>query len=163
MKAIISVIIWLVASYFSRQYAAGYWVVGPVFGAALLVYNRARVFKSFTLRHLFLFLASVFVYALVYLIAAKGWKFKNDWLDMLAGGTTGGVIVGSILMPALHAMLFPVDAKMTRSVSLKLIASWYITLLISKVLETAGFEFRIDFLWISIAAWQGIYLKYLKI
>lgn len=163
MQTLISVLIWLAASYFSRQYAAGYWIVGSVFGAAVLLCNRERVFKSISIPHVLFFLASVLVYALVYLIAAKGWKFQNDWADMAAGGLTGGVIVGSILLPVLHTMLFAGDIKTVRSVSLKLIASWYITLLLSKVFESLGAEYRIDFLWISVAAWQGIYLKYLKL
>lgn len=162
-QTLLSVLIWLAASYFSRQYAAGYWVVGTLFGAAVLLCNRARVFKSISIQHVLFFIGSVLIYALVYLIAAKGWKFQNDWVDMLAGGVTGGVVVGSILLPVLHAMLFAGDIKTSRSVSLKLIASWYITLLLSKIFESAGVKYRVDFLWLSIAAWQGIYLKYMKL
>lgn len=163
MGMFFSVLIWAAASYFSRQYAAGYWAVGPIFGGALYLVNRERVFKKFSPRHLLLFIASVLIYALVYLVAAKGWKFRNDWLDMLAGGVSGGVIVGSVLMPSVHAMLLGNDLKTVRAVSIKLIAVWYIAIFLSKIFEIAGVPYRIDFLWISIAAWQGIYLKYLKL
>lgn len=163
MNSVISIVIWLAASYLSRQYAAGYWVVGAVFGAALFLSNRDRVLKKINLQHLLLFAGSILVYALVYLIAAKGWRFQNDWLDMLTGSVTSGVIVGSVLMPVLQAMLLGGEMKVVRSVSLKLIASWYITLIFSKVLESVGIGTKIDFLWVSIAVWQGIYLKYLKL
>ncbi len=163
INTILSLFIWAASSYFSREYAAGYWAVGPIFGAAILLKNRERVFKKFSLQHLLLFLASVLIYALVYLLAAKGWKFRNDWLDMFAGGISGGVAVGSILLPSVHAMLFGTDPKTVRAVSLKLVMSWFITLLLSKIFEVAGLSYKIDFLWISIAAWQGIYLKYLKL
>lgn len=156
-------IAWALSVWISDTYAAGYWIVGPVFGAAVLAANRERVFRHLSFKHALFLAASTLIYALVYGLSAKGWRFQPDLLDMLAGATTAGVIVGSLLMPLVHAYLFAVDFKTVRRVSLKMIAAWYLAVLVSWIDDRLNIPFNVDYLLIAIALWQGIYIKNMKI
>ena len=159
---IIPLLAYAVSIFFSNRYADGYWVVGPVFAAAFFVINHEKVFKNPSLKHLAFLLASTLVYALVYWISGHGWKLEPEWLDMLAGATTVGIIIGSLLMSLVHALIFGVDLKKVRLVAGWLIGSWYFVLLLSWIDDATGFKPSIDYLLVSLALWQGIYLKCLK-
>ena len=163
MKKVIPWLVYGLCVLISRRYCAGYWVVGPVFGVALLLVNFERVSKKLSSKHFAFVLASTLIYALVYFIADKGWKFRQDWLDMLAGSLSGGIVLGSILMPLIHAKLFGLKFKAVKLVSLLLIVSWYAVAAASLIGEVIGFKSPIDFILIAIALWQGIYLKCLKL
>ena len=156
--------IYLLSVVISRQFCASYWIVGPVFAIALLLINYQSLTKSSSQKYLVFVLASTLVYALVFLIASRGWSFKKDWQDALFGALSGGVILGSFLLPRIQARLFGLALKKSLKVSLLLIISWYavtfLSLIEDPLLEIAPF---IDFLSISIALWQGIYFKYLKL
>ena len=164
MEKIIPLLAWGISVFISHKYAARYWVVGPVFAAALLAAHFDQIRKKISLRHFGLVIASTLIYALVFWISDKGWKFRQDWLDMLAGSLTAGVLLGSLLLPAAHALLFGIDLKTVRSVFLWLIASWYLVILISLASEALGFRTGVvDYFLFAIAAWQGIYMKRLKL
>lgn len=163
MAILISILAYLLSVFVSWKYCAGYWVVGPVFAAAILMAHFKQVGKKFSLRHVAWILASTLVYALVYWISRKGWAFQQDWLDMLAGSLTAGVIAGSLLMPAIHAYLFDVPSKSARKASLLLILSWYVTIFLSLLDEKLGFKPHIEYDFVAIALWQGIYFRTLRI
>ncbi len=162
MKKLIPWIIWIVSTFVSHLYDASYWVVGPVFAAALLIANYEQLIKKFSWRHLALIICSTLIYALVFWIADKGWKLDRDWLDMLIGSTTAGVVVGSLLMPSVHAILFGIDFKTVRSVFLWLVASWCVVTIVSSINDALGSKVDFDFSLAAIALWQGIYLMRLK-
>lgn len=164
MNKLIPYFVYILSVVISRQFCTGYWIVGPVFAISLLLVNYQNLKKYSHKKYLAFVIASTFVYALVYLIASKGWSFNEDWQDALFGALSAGVILGSILMPRIHAKLFGIELKKATRVSLLLIISWYIVTLFSlvadKLLETPPV---IDYLFISIALWQGIYFRYLKL
>ena len=162
MKKIIPWVVYGLCVFISRQFCTGYWVVGPVFGVALLLFNSDRVFKKLSSQHLVFLITSTLIYALVYWIAANGWKFRSDWLDALAGSASAGVVLGSLLMPLIHGRFFGMDPKTVLPVSIFLIAGWYAVTLVSLAVQVIGPNFRFDFLFIAIALWQGIYMKHLK-
>lgn len=147
----------------SWKYCAGYWVVGPVFAAACLLLQYEKVRKAFSLNHLLFAAVSTLVYALVFWISDKGWRFKTEWIDMLIGSLSAGVVLGSILMPVFHTMLFSGDLKTVRKISFLLAGSWYLTLWVSFVDDAINLPGRIDYSLIAIALWQGIYFKNLKV
>ncbi len=163
LKKLIPWIAWAVSVWISDQYAGGYWVVGSVFGIAVLIANLKRILPNFSPKYFVFLMVSTLVYALVYGLSSKGWRFQSDWVDMLAGATTAGVIVGSLLLPAVHAYLFGTDVKTVRRVSIKLIVSWYLMILISWIDDSLNVPLSIDYLLIAIALWQGIYIKNMKI
>ena len=148
----------------SWKFCTGFWVVGPVFAVSFLLAHYERVLSARSRQKYLIFvLASTLTYALVFLIADKGWKFRQDWLDAAFGSLTGGVALGSILMPFVHAKLFGTDLKTAGQVSLWLVVSWYIIVLISLVNGWAGIKISIDYTLIGIILWQGIYFKRLKL
>ena len=137
--------------------------MGPVFAVAYLLADFGRVKKKFSILHLFFIAASTLTYTLVYWMAGKGWRFENDTLDMLMGSLTAGVVVGSLLLPFVHGILFGVDLGTVRKVSIRLIASWYVTLFLSKIDEIFNIPGSINYAFVAIALWQGIYFRFLKI
>jgi hypothetical protein len=159
---VLAVLIYGLCVFISRKFADEYWVTGPVFGAAVLAVNFGQIRKKISPSHLVFVGASTLIYALVFWIADKGWKFRNDALDMLAGSLTAGVVVGSLLMPFIHAILLGVDTKTAQATALALIGSWYAVILLSGLDGMFHFGARIDYLLIGIALWQGIYLYRLK-
>lgn len=147
----------------SRKFCEGYWVVGPVFGTAVLLAHFESIRKKFSPNHLLFVAASALIYALVFWISDKGWKFQQDWLDRLAGSLSGGVVVGSLLMPFVHAILLGADPKSAQSASVSLIGSWYAVVFLSWLDEILHIKFRMDYLFLAIALWQGLYLYRLKL
>ncbi len=163
MKKIFSLLIWFVCALVCRQYAAGYWVVGPVFALAVFLVNRDKVFGKISAQHVIFTASSTLIYALVYRLADKGWKLSPDWFDMLAGGFTAGVVLGSVLLPCVHMLLFGGNFKEVRSVTAMQVISWYVILLLSWGFEKLDFRQPVDFMFVAIAVWQGIYLKRMKL
>ena len=149
--------------YISHKFSSHYWVVGPVFAAAVLLANFEAIRKKISPSHLLFIGVSTLVYALVFWISDKGWKFSPDWLDMLAGSLSGGVVVGSLLLPFLHTILLGADAKTAQSTALVLIVSWYAVVLLSWIDDAIKFKPDVDYILIAIALWQGIYLTRLKV
>ncbi len=162
MKKIFPFLAYAASVFVSHRFLTEYWVVGPVFGVALLLANPERVFKKLSFQHLLFLGASTLIYALVLWISNHGWKFREEGIDMLFGSTSAAIAVGSLLLPSVHALLFGTDFKTVRSVSLALILSWYGTLLLSWLDETIGIKPPIDYSLVALALWQGIYLKRLK-
>lgn len=164
MKKAVLILIYGLTVWLSRGFCASYWVVGPVFAAAVLAFNFQSIHSHrISVRHLLLIASSTLIYALVYWIASKGWKLRPEWLDMLAGGMTSAVVIGSILMPSVHAMLFDLDVAAVRRTVLYLIVSWYAAILLSWIDDRLGLRIPVDYLLIAIALWQAIYLRMLKI
>lgn len=161
LNKIVPLIAYAASVWISRKYAAGYWVVGSVFALAALTVNYPTL-KKFSLKHLLFIGASVLTYALVYWIS-RGWELKPEWLDMIAGSLSAAVVTGSILMPSIHAMLFGTDYKTVRETSLLMITAWYGMLLLSGIDDKIGLTVPIDYLLLTIALWQGFYLKWLKL
>ncbi len=163
MSRIIPWIVYAVSVYLSRQYAEGYWVVGPVFAVAYFGFHLDQLKKGVSFKHAFFLGASTLTYALVYWISSHGWKFKEDAQDMFFGPLTVGVVLGSLLLPFLHGIIFSADTKTLRKVSLWLILSWYATCLVSMMDDVSNVPWDIDYLLVAIALWQGIYFRSLKI
>lgn len=163
MRQIFPWIVYGASVFLSRQYADGYWAVGPIFGAACLLVHFEKLKKGVAPRHGLFVIASTFTYALVYWIADHGWSFKEDTLDMLFGALSSGVVVGSLLMPFLHGLLFSTDIKTVRKASVSLVLSWYGANLLALADDALHVPWEVDYLLVAIALWQGLYLRSLKI
>jgi len=162
MNNLFIVAVYALSVWFSRRMCMGYWYVGPIFALTACAVN-PQILRKISMRHLIFFAAAILTYALVYGIASHGWDFKADWLDMLAGSVTGGVVVGSIIMPSIHAMIFGIDSKTAGKTALYLIISWYLVNIASLLDDRFNLDVPIDYLLVAIALWQGIYLKNLKL
>lgn len=164
VKRIVPWLAWIASVFISDRFYRGCWVVGPVFGAAFLAAHFDQIKKGLSIRHAVFLGSSTLTYALVYWIAENGgWRFEQDMMDMLFGSITTAIVVGSLLMPFLHGMIFPADLKTVRRVSLGLILSWYAVQIIAMIDDAANIPGHIDYLLIAIALWQGIYIRFLKL
>lgn len=163
MNRLITLAIYAASVFVSDRFSRGFWIVGPVFALAYLLIYRKDLKNLLNIQSASFIAASTLTYALVYTLASKGWNFKNDLLDLLFGSMTAGVIVGSLLMPFIHSLLFSTDMKNVRKTALWLIASWYGVCLISLIDDFLQIPWNLDYLLISIALWQGIYIRRLKI
>lgn len=163
MNPIAALAVYAAGVWVSWKYCAGYWIVGPVFAAEVLIINFNQLKKSSLFRYVLFAGFSTLIYALVFRIADKAWRLEPEWLDMLAGSMTGAVIIGSVLMTAVHAFLFETDIKTARKAALNLIVSWYVVTLLSildqKLKLTSGHYYGLT----GIAVWQGLYLYSLKL
>lgn len=147
----------------SREYCASYWVVGGVFALAWLIIRWTALDKQY-LKALLFIAVSTLVYALVYGLESHGWRFEHDLIDIFFGSLSAGVVMGSILLPYLHAFIFSGKFKQNRAgLSFLLILSWYFSVLLSVLDQASGLPGSVDYLLIAIALWQGIYLRYFKI
>jgi hypothetical protein len=163
MKKIIPWLVYAASVFLSAHFAAGYWAVGLIFGIAVLLANFEAVRSKLSLQHLVFVVASILIYALVYWMADKGWKFNQDWLDSLIGSFSAGVVVGSLLLPFVHSILFGTDPKRIQSTALALIGSWYGVVLLSWLCGYFKIKLPVTYIQIAIALWQGIYLARLRL
>ncbi len=151
-------IIYACSVFISSKYASGYWVVGSVFGMAVVCWDSSNL-KSFSaVKHLAFLAASTLIYALVFHISRQNWNRGPDFIESLVGSLPIAVVTGSVLLPAAHQLFLRSNSKaFARTVPL-LIASHYLVTFISLANDTWQLGWDINFLLVSIAAWQGIYL-----
>jgi len=158
MELFFRLVVFAASAWISVKYAVGYWVVGPVFGLAVVSWD-SNTFKKFVaVKHLSFLAASTLSYALVYHVSTLNWGHGSDFLDSMIGSLPIAVVVGSILLPLAHKLLFSSDFKRAARLIILLILSFYIITLISFGNDHFEWGFKINFLAISITVWQGLYL-----
>ena len=91
------------------------WIVGPVFGATVLVWQmnlkRPLIGKSIAF-----LISSTLIYAVVSEISGL-WSFPFDLLDIAAGSLTAGVIFGSVALPIAQIIIFPETRQSSEKLS----------------------------------------------
>jgi hypothetical protein len=114
-------------------------------------------------RHWQFLLACTLTYAFVFFLAEySGWRLSPDLLDMLFGSLTAGVVAGSLLLPFFHSLIFGTDRKAARAVALWLVLSWYGVSVLAWADDALNVTVNVDYLFVAIALWQGIYLRRMK-
>lgn len=157
-EKLIYFIIYISSVAISLKYANSYWVVGPVFGLVVITLDSAS-FRSFVAsKHVAYLAASSLIYALVYHISRQNWNHGSDLMDSLAGSFPAAVITGSILLPLAHRVFLSAVWKKVWRTTVILIAAYYFVTVLSWANDASGMNFRVNFLMILIAAWQGLYL-----
>jgi hypothetical protein len=144
--------------FISAKYADNYWIVGPVFGLAVICWD-SNNFKNFVAaKHLAFLVASTLIYALVFHISSQNWNRGSDWQDSFFGSLPAAVVIGSVLLPWAHRIFLSARIAIVRKVICLLIGSYYVTASISLANDQWGFGWKINFLFLMIALWQAIYL-----
>ena len=157
-EKIVRFLIYASSVFISCKYAAGYWVVGPVFGLAVVCWDSNNLRNFAADRHIAFLAASSLIYALVFHISSQNWGRGSDLSDSLYGSLPIAVITGSILLPVAHKVLLRTGSKaLTRTIP-RLIASYYFIALVSLANDAWKLGWNINFLFLSLGAWQGIYL-----
>jgi hypothetical protein len=142
----------------SRQYAAGYWVVGPLFGLAVVFYDSSGVKGLKPLKHLAFVAASSVIYALVFWIANAKWSVSEGVTGDFVGPFPAGVVLGSVLLPAAHKVILGQRAFKAISVALSLVISFYALMLFDYFSRQSRQLLDYDFMTVAIMLWQGLYL-----
>ena len=144
--------------FISCKYATGYWVVGPVFGLAVVCWDSDNLKKFVAPKHGAYFAASTLIYALVYFIASKNWNRGSDLADSLFGSLPIAIVTGSFLLPLAHKLFLGAKVKtLVRTIPL-LIFSYYVLAMVSLANDTWHLGWDFKFLFLNIGIWQGIYL-----
>ena len=157
-EKIIRFLIYACSVFVSSKYANDYWVVGPVFGLAVVCWD-SNNFRSFTAaKHLAFLAASTLIYALVFHISSQNWGHGSDFSDSLFGPLPVAVITGSILLPVAHTIFLKASTKKVARTIPLLVLSYYLVSFVSLANDTWKLGWVINFLFVSIGAWQGAYL-----
>lgn len=147
----------------SNKFAAGYWVVGPVFGLAVLVFlwRRAKAYWPGAAAYV---AASTLIYALVYRIAGFKWgASSSDFSSYFIGPFPVAVLVGSILLPCAHAIILRCPRALAWRTVAMLAASFYFVTFLAYLNSERGIgPYVSSWLPIMIAVWQGVYLLSFK-
>ncbi len=161
MELFFRLVVFAASAWISVKYAVGYWVVGPVFGLAVVCWD-SNTFKKFVAaKHLSFLAASTLIYALVYHISTLNWDHGSDFLDSIIGSLPIAVVLGSVLLPLAHKFLFSSSFKRVARLIILLILSFYIITLFSFANDHFEWSLKINFLAIAITVWQGLYLYFL--
>jgi uncharacterized membrane protein len=140
-----------------RDLADGYWVVGPVFGAAVLIYNWSETRKSLVSAAAFL-AASTLIYALVYRVSQMRWGSDSALFEYVIGSFPIAIVMGSILLPLADRLLLKKSGALPMKQVCLLIGGFYFITLLSYLCDVLGIQQHIPWLIILIAVWQGTYL-----
>ncbi len=155
---LIRFVIYACSVFISCHYVNNHWVVGPVFGLAVISWD-SETFRAFAAKkHLAFVAASSLVWALVYTIASQNWNRGNDLADSLYGSLPIAVVVGSVLLSLAHRTLLGAAAKTTVRTTGLLVLSYYVIALFSLANDSLKWGLHMNFLLMSLGAWQGAYL-----
>jgi len=144
-----------VGAFLSAKLCAGYWYVGPIFGAVVLVWCFGLKGRPGLLRFFLFFLCSTLLYALVFFIAnirQPPWMFEP--FDMVAVA----ISAGSILLPISHALLLGGHWRSAAITSILLIVSYFAVYSLFFFLEKIGLPTNSYSMYLLVYFWQGIYL-----
>ncbi len=157
-EKLVRFLIYVSSVFISSKYANDHWVVGPVFGLAVITWD-SNTFRNFAAaRHVAYLAASTLIYALVFHISSQNWNHGSDLLDSLIGSLPIAIITGSILLPVAHKLFLSASSKAVGRTIPLLIMSYYLVAFISLANDACHLEWHINFLSVSIGAWQAVYL-----
>src|SRR3989338_1410747 len=158
MELLFRLLVYAASVWVSNKYADGYWVVGPVFGAAGVSFD-LKGFKDLDLvKHAFFIALSTLIYALVYRISRLEWGSDTDLFHYFIGSFPAAIVTGSVLMSVLHTIVFNKSKEaMARAIAF-LVGSYYTVTLAMYINEKSQLGFHIQWIAVLIAAWQGLYL-----
>ena len=150
--AVLGLSVWV-----SAKFADGYWVVGSVFGAAVLACGW-KTFKPGLLARAAFFAASTLIYALVYCISGLKWGNDSPLFEYVIGPFPIAIVAGSILLPLTHRRFLGAGDGAAARAAAVLVVGFYLVTLLSYLNETYATGIRMPWLTILIAVWQGSYL-----
>lgn len=158
MTTLFKWLIYAVSAGISIKFADGYWVVGPVFGLSVTAWD-SNLFRNFDgRRHGTFLISSTLIYALVYWVAMRKWESQFEEVNYFFGPFPLGVVLGSVLLPLAHALIFKnAQARIKRTI-ISLAACFYVVMFFAYLGNRFWPENHFNFVAVAIALWQGIYL-----
>lgn len=157
-EQIVRFLVYAASVFISWKFADGYWVVGPVFGLAVVAWSAKSPQDIKAPKHIGFIVASTLIYALVFKISSIHMDLGSDLLESLFGSMAIAIIVGSFLLPAAHMVFFKVNEKTFANTVLILVLSYYFVVGVSCMRDAWGAGWPINILFLLVAIWQGVYL-----
>ena len=158
MEILFRLLVFAGSAWVSNKYADGYWVVGPVFGMAVVSYSMKSLNDLNIFRHAAFLVVSTLIYALVYRISRLQWGNDTDLFNYFIGSFPAAIVTGSVLMSAAHAIFFNKSKEaMVRGI-VALVVSFYFLTFLMYFNEKSHLGLQLQWITLMIAVWQGMYL-----
>ena len=158
MEALFRLLVYGASVWVSNKYADGYWVVGAVFGLAVVSYDM-KGFKDLDfIKHAIFLAFSTLIYALVYRISRLSWGTDTDLFHYFIGSFPAAIVLGSVLMPITHCIAFNKSKELMVRAIVTLVASYYVVTLAMYINEKSNLGLHVQWITVMIASWQGLYL-----
>ena len=159
MEMIFGLLVYAASVWASNKYAGGYWIVGPVFGAAVVLLD-SKFLKGLNLFKHGVFLgASTLIYALVYRISRLEWGNDSDLFNYFIGSFPVAIVAGSVLMSVAHSVILGKGKEAMVRAMAALVVSFYFLSFLSYMNEKSHMGWHVEWLTVMIAVWQGVYLS----
>ena len=158
MEILFRLLVFAVSAWVSNKYADGYWVAGPVFGAAVVSYGMKSLNDLNVFKHAAFIAVSTLIYALVYRISRLEWGNGTDLFDYFIGSFPAAVVTGSVLMSVAHTLFFNKSKEVMARGIFALVAVFYLLVFLMYFNEKSHLGLQWQWITIMIAAWQGTYL-----
>lgn len=134
----------------SYKYMAGYWVIGPVFGAVVLFWYADSPQKAASLKVPSFFLASTLIWALVFWMSGKE---KISHQDILVP-----VAAGSVLLPLAHMFFLNASLRRTLIAVPVIYGVFFVSYRLTEYFHTVDRGVLIQYSLNVVVAWQAAYL-----
>ena len=158
MEILFRFLVYAVSAWVSSKYADGYWIVGPVFGMAVVSFDIKSLKNLDLFKHAAFVAASTLIYALVYRISRLEWGNNSDLFEYFIGSFPAAIVTGSVLMSVAHLMFFNKSKEtMIRAIA-GLIVSFYLLTFVIYFNDKSHLGWQVHWITVMIAVWQGMYL-----
>ncbi len=158
MEILFRLLVFAASAWVSNKYADGYWVVGPVFGAAVVSYDLRSPQDLKIFKHGAFIAASTLIYALVYRISRLEWGNNTDLFEYFAGSFPAAIVTGSVLMAAVHTLIFNKSKEIMARAVAALVVTFYLATFLMYFNEKSNLGLNVPWIAVMIALWQGTYL-----
>ena len=158
MEILFRFLVYAASVWISNKYADGTWVVGPVFGMAVVSFDIKSLKNLDLFRHAAFLGASTLIYALVYRISRLEWGGNSDLFNYFIGSFPAAIVTGSVLMSVAHSVFFNKSKEtMVRAIA-GIILSFYLLTFLMYFNEKSRLGWQVQWITVMIATWQGMYL-----
>ena len=151
-------LVFLICAWVSATHMTDYWVIGPTFGLVVLVWRSTDVDALFKPDAAAFLVASTLIYALVARLSEQHIKGLNTYSDVPLEVAVG---IGTILLPASHALLLKVSWRRVAIAIPGIYVPWFV---LSRLLDQPWIGGRISgalnsSMIVNLASiWQAAYL-----
>ncbi|GEM_PF-966690 len=158
MQILFRFLAYVVSVAVSNKYAVGYWVVGPVFGTAVVVFAWKKAKSNWPGAAAYI-AASTLIYALVYRVSSLRWgNDSSELTEYFAGPFPVAVLMGSVLLPCAHAIILGRPRALAWRTAAALAASFYLLTLLRYLNQELEMGPHVSWMPVTVGVWQGVYL-----
>ncbi len=136
MITLVRSVCYIACVWISQKYAGGYWVVGPVFGLTVALFDMTSP-RRLAPKHVLFIALSTLLYSLVYGISRLEIGDDSVLFNYFIGSFPIAIVTGSVLLPIIHTRVFNRSrAGLSRAI-LALVGSFYLVEIFHILLDHA--------------------------